>query len=320
MKILANHLILPQNTVSVKDLIIKEEDKTAEHAQFTIDNTGFTHLKHCKTPSVEKFLEKACDILPATFKKSVKGVSVIIVATQSFENTSPPHSARIQHMLGLPTSVLCFDMVEACNGFVKAMKVADSLLMTGQKALIVTGEINSLTTQNAEISIKVLLADGYTLTLAEREKEEVRALIHTDGGRGNALKMSVNPPLAYMDGLAVFSFTHSEIPRLVKAAGWINREDEGQLFAFHQANGYIVNRIGKQLKLLDQEPTLFNFGEIGNIGGATVSGWLANIGEDAINNHNGKMLHCVGFGTGLSWGIITTTLALTENSVISIDV
>lgn len=319
MKILANHLIIPENTLSVKDLIMKEEDKTAEHAQFTIDNTGFTHLKHCKTPSVERFLENACNALPDAFKENVKDVSVIIVASQSFENTSPPHSARIQNMLGLSTSVLCFDMVEACNGFVKALAVADSLLESGQKALIVTGEINSLTTKSAEMSIKVLLADGFSFTAVEKEQRRARSLIHTDGGRGNALKMSVNPPLAYMDGLAVFSFTHSEIPKLVKSADWINREDKGQLFAFHQANGYIVNRIGKQLKLLDQKPDLFNFSEIGNIGGATVSGWLANIGQDAIDHHTGKLLHCIGFGTGLSWGIITTTLALVENSVISID-
>ena len=299
---------------------MQEEDKTAEHAQFTVDNTGFTHLRHCKTPSVEKFLQKSCDVLPTSFQELAKDVSVIIVASQSFENTSPPHSARIQHMLGLPTSTLCFDMVEACNGFVKALTVSDSLLKAGQKALIVTGEINSLTTQNAELSLKVLLADGFTFSIVEKEQENARSLIHTDGKRGEALRMSVNPPLAYMDGLAVFSFTNSEIPKLVKNAPWINREDPDQLFAFHQANGYIVKRISKQLGLLKQDPALFNFGEIGNIGGATVSGWLANVGSDAINNHNGKTLHCVGFGTGLSWGIVTTTLEMTENSVITIDV
>lgn len=320
MKILANHLITPENTVSVIDLIMQEEGKTAEHAQFTIDNTGFTHLKHCKTPSVEKFLHQACNVLPETFREKVKDVSVLIVASQSFENTSPTHSARIQHILSLPTSVLCFDMVEACNGFIKSLVISDSYLSLGQKALIVCGEINSLTTQQAKISIKVLLADGFSFTIVEKEEEKACSSIYTDGSRGNALRTSTNPPLAYMDGLAVFSFTNSEIPKLIKKADWIDRESRNQLFAFHQANEYIVNRIGKQLGLLSQDPTLFNFGKIGNIGGATVPGWLGNIGDEALNNHNGKTLHCIGFGTGLSWGIISTTLALTENSAISIDV
>ncbi len=320
MKIIANHLILPENTVSVIDLIMHAENKTAEHAQFTIDNTGFTHLKHCKKPSVERFLHQSCEVLPKTFLDYTKDVSVIIVATQSFENTSPPHSARIQSALGLPISVLCFDMVEACNGFVKALAVADSLLKEGQKALIVTGEINSLTTQNAEMSIKVLLADGFSFTIAEKEKKPALSSIYTDGSRGDALRMSVNPPLAYMDGLAVFSFTHTEIKKLMKETEWVDVEGSDQLFAFHQANEYIVNRIGKQLGLLEQEPALFNFGRVGNIGGATVSGWLANVGDAIIHNHSGNTLHCIGFGTGLSWGIISVTLALTENSVITIDI
>lgn len=320
MKIIANHLFVPENSVSVVDLIMEEEDKTEEHAQFTIENTGFTHLRQCKTPSVERFLELACDALPESFLELVQDVSVIIVASQSFENTSPPHCARIQSQLNLPSSLLCFDMVEACNGFVKALAVSDKLLSTDQKALIVTGEINSITTQNAEMSIKVLLSDGFSFSIVEKEEKEAKSINCTDGSRGNALKMSINPPLAYMDGLEVFSFTNSEVKKLVKGAEWIDLEAEGQLFAFHQANGYIVGRIGKQLGVLDQEPALFNFGEIGNIGGATVSGWLANIGIEAVNNHNGKTLHCVGFGTGLSWGIITTTLALKENSVISIDI
>ncbi len=320
MKIIANHLFIPKNSVSVVDLIMEEEDKSEEHAQFTIDNTGFTHLRQCRTPSVEKFLELSCDALPASFLELVKDVSVIIVASQSFENTSPPHCARIQHHLNLPSSLLCFDMVEACNGFVKALAVSDKLLSTDQTALIVTGEVNSITTQNAEMSIKVLLSDGFSFSIVQKEKTEAKSINCTDGSRGNALKMSINPPLAYMDGLEVFSFTNSKVKKLVKSADWINLEDDNQLFAFHQANGYIVSRIGKQLGILSQEPALFNFGEIGNIGGATVSGWLANIGMEAVNIHKGKKLHCVGFGTGLSWGIITVTLSLTQNSVIEINI
>jgi len=319
MKILANQLILPSNSVSVLDLIMQEEDKTAEHAQFTINNTGFTHLRHCKTPSVESYLSLSCAALPLSFLQSVKDVAIVIVASQSFENTSPTHSARIQHALDIPTSALCIDMVEACNGFVKAAAIADRLLSAGQKALIITGEINSLTTKNAEISLKVLLADGFSFSIVEKEGKDVYSAIYTDGGRGQALKTSVNPPHAYMDGLAVFSFTNSEVPKLVKKAEWIDLTASNQLFAFHQANGYIVKRIGKQLGLLSQAPALFNFKSIGNIGGATVIGWLANLGSDALVKQNNKTLHCVGFGTGLSWGIISIKIALTENGVIYID-
>jgi 3-oxoacyl-[acyl-carrier-protein] synthase-3 len=314
MKITANHLVIPRNKISTQRLLL-EDDKSPPQIKSTIENTGFLELRYA-TSSIDRFLEASTQSLSADFIRAIPQVKLVIVATQSYETTSPPHSAKLQSLFRLPFSVLCIDIVEACNGFVKAAALADNLLKPGECALIVTGEMNSRATQSAATSLKILLADGFSFTIVQREKAAAKYLIRTDGSRGGALKTTVNPPLATMDGLAVFSFTHTEIPKLIKESDWINLEEKN-LYSFHQANKYIVEKIAKRLKI-DPVLPIFNFSDIGNIGGATVPGWVAKHGTE-IAKHNGRLLHNVGFGTGLSWGLISTRLDITANSVLEIS-
>jgi 3-oxoacyl-[acyl-carrier-protein] synthase-3 len=105
-----------------------------------------------------------------------------------------------------------------------------------------------------------------------------------------------------MQGTSVFTFTISDVPRLIKDFWNLTNTtvDDYDVFAFHQANLYILNQISKKLKIPVEKMPL-SIDRYGNTSGASpiVSLCDAYGGKESTEL---RTLLC-GFGVGLSWGV-----------------
>ena len=135
MKILSNILFVPKKTIDVAKLI-KKSGKSSEKCNEIIQNIGFTKLTESNTKNTSKFLEKCLSNLsPKSFLLSNK-IQYLIVVSQSFNNRIPNLSSTLQPVLGLPQKTFCIDIIDGCNGFVKALTVAKKIMSVGQRTLI----------------------------------------------------------------------------------------------------------------------------------------------------------------------------------------
>lgn len=320
MKILANQLVLPREEKVIFDILMSDESiETEAQAQKVIDNTGFTHSRYCQNTSMNLFIERCCGGLTDNMKEALDDVRAVIAVSQSFEYVNPNHSSRIQSHLDLPADVQLFDLVDGCNGFVKALTLVERLLNPNEKALIVTGDLPSILTEYTDISTTALVGDGLGFTIVEKEETPMRSLVRANGSMGHNITTQLHPPKATMNGVEVFNFTHSEVARLIKQADWIDFEESDQIFLLHQANRFIVKNIGRQLKISKQIPALFNCDKVGNLSSASLPAWMAHAALEDKKWQNGFKLHCVGYGSGLSWGVATANSAITINDIVFID-
>ena len=231
----------------------------------------------------------------------------------------PNLAANVQAALSIQVNVLALDLVDGCNGFVKALRIADAVLAPGEKALIVSGELNSPMIKDTDLGTKVLFGDGFAFTLVKRDQNDAPAKIKNDGIRGPFIDaMFVNPQLR-MNGFEVFRFTNTEVPALVKSCNWTeaSKREASEIFAIHQASKLVVNQVAKRLGIIEQNPPVFSMQTVGNLSSGSIPAWVA-LNSDLIEP--GCKVHCVGFGAGLSWGLVTVNNALIENGVSYINV
>jgi 3-oxoacyl-[acyl-carrier-protein] synthase-3 len=318
MKLIMNQLILPNRTVSVEELHI-QHGKTIEDARATIENTGFLTLRSARTDCIEVFLAKAYTSLTHKFISACRDVSAIVCVTQSQSRRIPNLAANVQAALSIEVNVLALDLIDGCNGFIKALRIADAVLAPGERALIVSGELNSPMLEGAELGTKILFGDGFAFTLVERDEESAPAMIKNDGVRGPFIDAMFVNPMLRMNGFEVFRFTNIEVPKLVKACNWTdpNEREASDIFALHQASKLVVHQIAKRLGILEQTPEVFSMKTIGNLASGSIPAWLAL--NSSLIAPSCKV-HCVGFGAGLSWGLVTVNNSLIDNRIDYVDV
>ncbi|MFT4326880.1 MAG: 3-oxoacyl-ACP synthase III family protein, partial [Candidatus Woesearchaeota archaeon] len=108
----------------------------------------------------------------------------------------------------------------------------------------------------------------------------------------------------YMNGTDVFTFTISEVPKLIK--DFLNETEttvnEYDCFAMHQANLYILRQVAKKTKI-PQEKMPISMDRFGNTSVTSIPLSITDAyGEETEGNLN---LFLCGFGVGLSWGVVS---------------
>ena len=107
----------------------------------------------------------------------------------------------------------------------------------------------------------------------------------------------------YMNGTDVFSFTITQVPKLIKE--FIRKNDleleKIDALVLHQANLYVMQQIAKKIKLpMNKIPVSID--RFGNTSGTSIPLTLCDkYGQD--NNTKLSLLMC-GYGIGLSWGVV----------------
>ena len=111
----------------------------------------------------------------------------------------------------------------------------------------------------------------------------------------------------HMDGASVFSFSITDVPESIQEFlehTGTNAENY-DLFLFHQANQFILRQLAKKFRL-PQGKVPISLDQYGNTGGVSIPLTLcANWGG---RDDGRKKVLMVGFGIGLSWGIMDASV------------
>ena len=151
----------------------------------------------------------------------------------------PSLAAQAQARLGLPKSVLAFDVMQACAGWPYGLYLASLLAReTGKKVLLLDGDRQSEFLDADDAATSPLLSDGATATVVEQRtvnseqrtvnsEQRTDAVVeascpgcfsfafHTDGGKGAALRLEKGATIQ-MDGFGVFRFVATDVVEFLK--------------------------------------------------------------------------------------------------------
>ena len=250
-------------------------------------------------------------------------VDLIIVATMTPDMLFPSTACLIQNKLKLP-EITAFDMQAACSGFVYALNVAHSMLLSGnfKTALVIGAEKMSSILDFQDRSTCVLFGDGAgAVVLSTKESADndrtgiLGGLGGSDGsdpsllqqpGGGSAIPASIESiqnrqHFVKMNGKEIFKLAVRIMERasvdLIEQFGY--KADDLDRVIPHQANMRIIESLSKRLKI-PMEKFYNNINNYGNTSAASIPIAL----DEVVRNggvKSGDLVLLVAFGAGLTW-------------------
>jgi 3-oxoacyl-[acyl-carrier-protein] synthase-3 len=336
LKITGISAVVPKNIVKTEEF--KQRFGVEEVEKF-IQMTGVL-----QTHRVTEF-QTASDLAYTAAKRLIekKGIDKNSIGALVFGTTSPdyrrPASAFvIQKRLGLSVDTAVFDISLGCSSLIYGLQVVASMMNSSdiERALLLLGDTATKTTNPEDRASIMLVGDTGVALLIEKTKDAkpITSLVRSDG---NGYRYLIVPGGGYrnlhasnevqvcrdgnkrslhnsfMMGTSVFTFTISDVPRLIKDYLAITNTtvNDYDAFAFHQANLYILKQIAKKLQI-PFDKMVMSIEKFGNTSGASPILSLCHVyGNDDSNKALNTML--CGFGVGLSWGI--TALQLNTSDI-----
>lgn len=264
-----------------------------------------------------------------------KSIDVLIFVSQTPDYRSPPTSMFIADRLGLKKDTGAFDVNLGCSGFIYGLQAA--FLYASQeginKVLLLNAETKSKSISSTDKSTSLLFGDGATAVIVEKINEDNPTIMSMNSNGGGS-KFIIMPAGGYrkqssfetlqervfpdgsirneeqstMDGEAVFNFTISDVPKDIRSTlqqsgfSW----EEIDYFVPHQAIRFITDHIARKFKI-PQDKVLYSLQKYGNTSSVSIPLTLAEhlSTQEYINN---TRLLMTGFGVGLSWGTVVTSL------------
>lgn len=309
-KISAISCCIPKNKL---DNLQLEEYGTLEERKKYIETTNVRYRRVADNDTTAADLcYYAAEKLLVDTGVNRESIDALILVTQTPDYFLPPSSIILQNRLKLSTSIIAFDVNLGCSGYVNGLNITYSFLQNPNinRVLLLCGDtLNRITTLSDKTS-GYLFGDAGSATLVDKsinddsffslnsDGSESGILITEFGGFRN-IKDGKKAEL-FMDGMGVFNFTISKIPKDVKKLlSYANSSiTEIDYVYYHQANKFINDFISKKLKVTS-EKTPFSMYEYGNTSSASIPLTILNSHKEGINSINKVILS--GFGVGLSW-------------------
>lgn len=324
---------LPKTSLDLNTLSEKYGEKDVQNI---IKTTGIEHIRIADEGMTSSDMcQKAAEYLIEKEQINKSEIDGLVFVSQTPDYILPVTSTCLQDRLGLSKDVVCQDIRYGCSGYIYGLFQAACWISTGacKTVIVLSGDTNSKLVNENDKSLKMVMGDAGTASLVAAGDSSMGFHIQSDGSGAGRLIVpaggfrtpkSVDTSILewdedkngrtaedmYMDGMAIFMFAitkvHKNINSLLEFVGW----DKGDvdLVALHQANRFMVENIGKKLKIsIDKVP--INVELFGNTGPATIPLLLSDICQNYITPLNKVVLS--GFGVGLSWGSITCDLSNT---------
>lgn len=337
---------MPSTALSNEQLIAeylpykKKEGKAITAEELFNQNWIKTRHQVALTDTAKDLGNRAAENLFEQWNIRKEEIQYLVFVSDALDYKGPTTACVMQNDLGLSKSIGAIDVLHGCTGFVYGLSLISALIESGQidNALLITADIPTKVIHPADIELRAIFSDAGAATFLSKEKiknginaEVGKFVFGTDGSGENALKVersgSRNPAdvkwlkqfeevphgntggKLYMKSSAIFLFALRTVPKLVKQIlqkeGW-NKEDI-DFYVFHQANGQMLDFIGKRMKL-PKEKVIINIENIGNTVSASIP--IALYQEYKKNTFSAQQKALLaGFGIGLSWG--ATTLKFT---------
>ncbi len=243
-------------------------------------------------------------------------IDLIVVGTTTPDDTMPSTAAHVQRKIGVGKGG-ALDVNAACAGFVYAVTVADSLLLSGvaQRALVIGAETYSRILDWNDRSTCILFGDGagaLVLEAEERRGESPRGVLacrlHADGrlapilNTTGGVSSTKTAGVLTMTGREVFRHAVAKMSDCVLeglAAAGLAREELGLLVP-HQANMRILSSVAQKLGLPESH-VVATVAEHANTSAASIPLALAAAArENRLGS--GKIVALSALGAGLTWG------------------
>jgi 3-oxoacyl-[acyl-carrier-protein] synthase-3 len=261
-------------------------------------------------------------------------IDYLLFCTQTPDYVLPTTACVLQDKLGLRTDIGALDFNLGCSGFVYGLSLAKGLIETGQarRVLLLTADTYSKLIHPLDKSVRTLFGDGAAATLVgecEADAPQIGPFVFgTDGSGAQNLIVpaggyrtprSDETALAgaddsgnmrsadhlYMNGAAIMAFTLREVPAAVarlQAITGVALADY-DVVAFHQANGFMLERLRAKLGV-DPAKFALRLERCGN----TVSSTIPIALEPLIGGPQSRRALLVGFGVGYSWAACQAVL------------
>ena len=255
-------------------------------------------------------------------------IDVLLFMSQTSDYRIPATSCVLQDRLGLSKDTCCIDLSLGCSGYVFALSTAFAYAsMDGvNRVLLLDGETFSKIVNKKDKVDWPLYGDGATATLVEKGNfEDSTFMLHTDGSGKGAVIIKEggmrnrtttetllekveedgnvrNGLEVFMDGMEVFNFAMSVVPKSVKqiCAETGTTLDDIDWLVFHQANKFMTDFFAKRLKF-DMGKVPYCIQKYGNTSSTSVP--LTIVSELNGKIKDGDRVVMCGFGAGLSWGV-----------------
>jgi 3-oxoacyl-[acyl-carrier-protein] synthase III len=255
-------------------------------------------------------------------------IDALILLTNTPDYILPPTSNIIQGKLNLKDDIICLDINQGCGGFLVGLAQAFMLLEQPEikKVAVVNADILSRIVSPKDRSFYPLLGDAAAITIVEeKESSEIYQFMKMDGKGAETIIVPAgglktpfsketlilkedsagnvrNEHQIYMDGTAIYNFVMEEVPSMIMDILEKHNlsKDSIDYFMMHQPNKFMLERLGKKLKIpQDKLPTnvVENFG---NSGSVTIPNAITyNLGKSLTNDT--KKICLAAFGEGLIW-------------------
>jgi len=264
---------------------------------------------------------------------SARSLDALIFVTQTPDHFQPGNATILHGRLGLDKGVVAWDVNLGCSGWVYGVFQAASLVNAGmERVLLLAGDTISRQTNLRDRAVAPLFGDGVSATIIEKRAGATMSFgLATDGSGAPVIRVpagGMRQPAdrataeitvdaegnerslehLHLDGPEVFKFTLREIPGSIRellAFGGLEPEQVNYYF-LHQANGFILDTLRRQLKASIERVPKQALSRYGNLSSASVPSAIC----DELAEGAGPRNHCVcsGFGVGLSWGALLTDL------------
>jgi 3-oxoacyl-[acyl-carrier-protein] synthase-3 len=268
---------------------------------------------------------KAAEKLLLSDAKYRDEIDFIILCSQSVDYKLPSSACILQTRLGLSKSCGAFDINLGCSGYEYGLAVAKGLISTSiaSNVLLLTAETYTKYIHPNDKGNQTIFGDAATATIVSLDgfAEIGDFVLGTDGSGANSLIVKTggarNPnklnaitedkngnthyeDYLYMDGAAVFNFTSEVVPKMVQELLKKEnlRQDDINLWIFHQANKYMINYLRKDMGI-NKDKFYIYMDQVGNTVSSTIP--IAIKEAQREGKLSGNIL-IAGFGVGLSWG------------------
>jgi 3-oxoacyl-[acyl-carrier-protein] synthase-3 len=238
----------------------------------------------------------------------------IICATFTPDFFFPSTACKIQQYIG-NTEAMAFDVSAACAGFVYALSIANSMIVSGQckKMLVVGAEVISKTLDWTDRGTCILFGDGAGAVVLEAVPEKdgadagvgiLSTFLKSNGAFGDILSLPAwgEKRFMHMNGNEVYRHAvrlmGDATEKCLARAGL--SFDDVDLLIPHQANIRIIDAMARHMKL-PREKVVTNLDKYGNTSSASIPLAL----EEAWTGGRikpGTVVVFTSLGGGLAWG------------------
>jgi len=233
-------------------------------------------------------------------------VDMILVGTTSSDEMSPHTAAIVAGELGADGAA-AIDLSAACTGFLSGLALATSAIESGRSrgALVIGADGLSRYLDPDDRGSAMLFGDGagaVALRAVDGPSAVGPVALHSDAGGRDLIRLPRDELRIRMDGPIVFRHAVrllSEVTREAADAAGVGL-GEIDLFVYHQANGRIIDAVGRELGLAPGR-VVDVVDRFANTSAASLPIALSVAVEEGRLDAGDRVL-LAAFGAGLVWG------------------